>query len=329
MVDLPGRTALCVDARMPTSADLIAEAMLKAFPKLENRWHYVEAPLETIEPSNSCLLAAVHACGGLSDTVIGKAISGNAPIALVPCCHTMSERKGFMPHPFSHDKGSVAALKFTVSAVSENNAKLGSVVDSLRMTALSRAGFRVEEEFLPYEFTAQNRLILGFASSTKSPYRSALGTQRLGRAITKNLFTLPTSDDEASIALCAEAAGRKAAAKRKAKPSPFRDVSCWLHEANNSSTADPPLTAIGLEKFANLRLRNLNSSIIARVTVQDSYNRSIDGRRAETYRIVYEMPITDDGALAPADTDRAKLNWLHGTVISDIETRFPGTKIRT
>lgn len=82
------RTAICIDKRMPGSAEKVANVMLQQWPQLASRWDYVEGKLDAIEPCSSTLLCGIHACGPLSDQIISLAIQANAPLALVPCCHT-------------------------------------------------------------------------------------------------------------------------------------------------------------------------------------------------------------------------------------------------
>lgn len=180
------RTAVCIDRRMPASAEKIEQAMLRAFPQLESRWQFVEADAAQLEPHPSCVLAAVHACGGLSDALVELAIAARAPVALVPCCHSF---KRWVPHalllhatagderggalaaigagagaggefaPFAHAEGEERrALVERVLAGGERSA--ADFIDGARVAALQAAGFAVARERIPVELTAKNRLLL-------------------------------------------------------------------------------------------------------------------------------------------------------------------------
>ena len=67
---LPPRTALCVDRHMPPSAEVLAEAVLEWRPTLQQRRHFAEGPLASVQPHASCVLASVHANIGHNCRVI-------------------------------------------------------------------------------------------------------------------------------------------------------------------------------------------------------------------------------------------------------------------
>ena len=86
------------------------------------------------------LVVSVHACGALSDLVLGRAISARAPVALLPCCHDARTCDtggllGFLPLPLA--------------------------VDATRVARLRAAAYDVVTQTIPAEITPHNRLIMG------------------------------------------------------------------------------------------------------------------------------------------------------------------------
>jgi hypothetical protein len=217
--NIPTRTAICIDLRMPPSAIAIAKSMRKHFfPILPNnddeegnngddsnddesilydrRWTYVQTGLQDIRTDSSTLLVSVHACGTLSDYLIEMAIQSNyAPLALVPCCHTYSIRKGYTPHPIyapnnitakevgyhiekqqqqqqqQQGNGATASLSLaaatttTTTTAAYKNKKfqiIENVIDKVRLITLQNAygSNNVVLQTLPEIFTERNRLFL-------------------------------------------------------------------------------------------------------------------------------------------------------------------------
>eukprot|EP00957_Ditylum_brightwellii_P085264 6484780-Ditylum_brightwellii.AAC.1 len=158
-MDPNNRTAVCVDRRMPQSAEKFAQTMISQFPHLEPKWSYVQTDLTTVEAHPSTLMTSVHACGTLSDFLVDMAIGANAPLALVPCCHTVDSNKGYKPHILSGlDTEDVSSMV----AAQRNDARttIGDIVDGVRSNSLKNAGYNVKEAMLPLMFTQKNRLML-------------------------------------------------------------------------------------------------------------------------------------------------------------------------
>lgn len=209
-------TAVCIDRRKPAAADIIAKAMLHRYPHLHDRWTYIQADvLSTIDPHSSCLMASVHACGTLSDVLIELSIEHTAPLAIVPCCHTINSRMGYQPHALSGmDNTDVVALvqKEKEKRQQEQNGEerqqwgkhevtLANAVDSVRCLTMRNAGYHVKEVMLPEKFTPRNRLLLG-----EPPIQQKQNNYCKRPAATANemppMFCVPLADDPESIALC-------------------------------------------------------------------------------------------------------------------------------
>ena len=144
------RTAVCVDVRMPASADTLGAAMLERWPELQGSLDYVEGGLEKVQADSGILLTAVHACGPLTDAVLERAVSGGAPVAVMPCCHSL--RKQPLPP--------VPGL--TLELLTERATAMGAIdaIDGARVDALSAAGYSVEERRVDPAVTPYNRLLL-------------------------------------------------------------------------------------------------------------------------------------------------------------------------
>jgi hypothetical protein len=156
-------TAFCLDSKMPKSADVIYTEMLHRWPQLQGRFDFVEANLEQLRPDPSCLLASVHACGGLSDLLVATAVSSKAPIAVVPCCHSRKNMK-FLEVIAAASLHANEEYQAIVDVPSDQAfPDLADRLDEARITALRKAGFDVRADYLPELFTGKTRLISGVA----------------------------------------------------------------------------------------------------------------------------------------------------------------------
>ncbi len=133
--------AICVDARRPPSAALLAAALEERWPRLRGRVRYEERPLEEIRAHPGDLLVSVHACGTLTDRVLDVALAARARVAVLPCCQEVATRDPLASGLRGWLDGSLA-------------------VDVARAARLVVAGYRVRTQTIPDEVTPKNRLLL-------------------------------------------------------------------------------------------------------------------------------------------------------------------------
>jgi hypothetical protein len=303
------RTVVCVDRRMPPSAHTIAAAMLDRFPELEGRWSYVSADLAAVVPHPSCVLTSVHACGTLSDGIIAMAIDSSAPLAMVPCCHTVNqERMGYRPHVLAGmDAEQVAALveeRKKEQAHAKHEA-VAAVVDEVRCRTLRNAGYAVEEAMLPEAFTARNRLLL--AEPPTSSRRVGVVNQKSrpffqrqtegGRMPPPPHIRIPLVDDPESIAHCHAVSVKACATTETIVQIPRHlsltlAMSIWLTRTGRKDSADhSDLTAESLQAVANQCCGEMEETEAIQCTVEafgDVQVQSTTGRGSQLYRFKYE-----------------------------------------
>jgi hypothetical protein len=140
LLDDSSGSAIAVDAKEVRSATTLARALATRWPRLEGRVERRTGDLSAVALTPADLVVSVHACGPLSDTVIGLALAARAPVALLPCCHDLRSCDaggllGFLPAPLA--------------------------IDATRVARLRAAGYEVVTQTIPVEITPHNRLILG------------------------------------------------------------------------------------------------------------------------------------------------------------------------
>jgi len=139
LLDDSSPQALAVDRRLPKSAATLAASLRQDWPRLQGRIHYVEADLANVRLLPGDLVVSAHACGGLTDLVLDRAIAAGARVALLPCCHDLKHAdlgglEGWL-------EGSLA-------------------VDVARVARLRMQGYRVFTQQIPGEVTPKNRLLM-------------------------------------------------------------------------------------------------------------------------------------------------------------------------
>lgn len=140
LLDDTSPTAVAVDARIPDNARRLSEILLKRWPRLKNRIQYVEADIDQVEIFPGDLVVSAHACGGLTDAVMDRAMEKNAAVAVLPCCHDTKQ---------SDLMGLEGWMDKTL------------VIDCLRAVKLSQHGYQVLTREIPVDITPKNRLLMG------------------------------------------------------------------------------------------------------------------------------------------------------------------------
>jgi hypothetical protein len=140
LLDDTSRSALAVDAKPVPSAARLSESLVARWPRLAGRIERRTGDLGQVPLADDDLVVSVHACGALSDTVLGRAVAARARLALLPCCHDARTcdtggLAGFLPVPLA--------------------------VDATRVARLRAAGYDVVTQTLPEAITPHNRLIIG------------------------------------------------------------------------------------------------------------------------------------------------------------------------
>lgn len=140
LLDDTSETALAVDRRMPKSAGILAEAMVRAWPRLAGRIELGALPIAEVALRSSDVVVSAHACGSLTDEVLDLAIAASARVVVLPCCQ--AEGKG--------DLGGVGGWVDGALAI-----------DLTRAANLRAHGYTVYTQTIPAEITPKNRLLLG------------------------------------------------------------------------------------------------------------------------------------------------------------------------
>lgn len=140
LLDDSSPEALVVERTIPPSAPTLYAAMLDCWPRLADRVRFIDDDLGSVPLTASDIVVSSHACGALTDAVLGRAADARARVAVLPCCHDFD----------SCDPGSLSGWLDPALAV-----------DVMRAVALERRGYRVWTQAIPASITPKNRLLMG------------------------------------------------------------------------------------------------------------------------------------------------------------------------
>jgi methyltransferase family protein len=140
LLDDSSASALVVDKTVPPSSARLHDALVRAWPRLSGRIVFVAGGLDDVEILSTDIVVSSHACGGLTDRVLDRAVAARARVAVLPCCHDLSmsdggELSGWVDGP--------------------------TAIDIVRALGLKRQGYRIWTQAIPADITPQNRLLLG------------------------------------------------------------------------------------------------------------------------------------------------------------------------
>ena len=147
LLDDTSPSAVAIDARLPGSAARIAEAMSVAWPRLAGRVLLEQRSIADSALDSHDVVVATHACGALTDLVIEHAISVDARLAVLPCCHDEE----------TCDDGGLRGWL-----------DLETAVDVTRAARLRAHGYKVHTQTIPRAITAKNRLLIALPAGADS-----------------------------------------------------------------------------------------------------------------------------------------------------------------
>jgi hypothetical protein len=135
-----GSEGLAIDAKIPKNAGKLSLSLLERWPRLENRIHYRQMRIQDVQINPDDLVVSAHACGGLTDLIIDTAVSANARLAVLPCCHNL--KTGATGNLSNWMDGSLA-------------------IDTVRALSLASRGYKITTQKIPGTITPKNRLLMG------------------------------------------------------------------------------------------------------------------------------------------------------------------------
>jgi hypothetical protein len=154
LLDDSSPDALIVDRSIPRSATTLHEVLVETWPRLTGRARFIAADLGSVSITDRDLVVSSHACGALTDAVLGLAADARARVAVLPCCHDLQ----------ACDAGGLAGWLDPALAI-----------DVMRATRLEARGYAVRTLTIPNTITPMNRLLLG-TPRLSHPTGSTAGT---------------------------------------------------------------------------------------------------------------------------------------------------------
>ncbi len=139
LLDDSSPEALAVDRALPKSAATLEASLCEAWPRLRGRTRFLQMDLGDVPLQAGDLVVSAHACGGLTDLVLARAVAVGACVAVLPCCHTLKGAdlgglEGWLDGPLA--------------------------LDATRAARLRAQNYRVFTQTIPGDITPKNRLLM-------------------------------------------------------------------------------------------------------------------------------------------------------------------------
>ena len=161
-------SALVVDASLPPSAERLQASLVAAWPRLRDRVAFVRAALETVRIEPDDVVVSCHACGGLTDQVLGLAVRARARVAVLPCCHAVRDpHRTRVAGQYLANRLDAGSLFAPAGLEGWMDAALAQDVD--RAHRLAVAGYDVWTQTIPPDITPKNRLLAGAPRPRTAP----------------------------------------------------------------------------------------------------------------------------------------------------------------
>jgi SAM-dependent methyltransferase len=139
LLDDSSPEAVAVDQSLPKSAATLEASLCVEWPRLQGRVSYIKADLRDVPLHRDDLVVSAHACGGLTDLILERAVEVGACVAVLPCCHDLR----------NSDLGGLEGWLVGPMAI-----------DATRVARLRGQRYRVFTQVIPGDITPKNRLLM-------------------------------------------------------------------------------------------------------------------------------------------------------------------------
>ena len=140
ILDDSSSAAVVVDKSLPPSSAKLHQVLVGEWPRLAGRVTFDASGIEEVLLLSTDVVVSSHACGGLTDLVLSRAVAARARVAVLPCCHDFEacdagELGGWVDRPVA--------------------------IDIVRALRLKAQGYRIWTQAIPAAITPKHRLLIG------------------------------------------------------------------------------------------------------------------------------------------------------------------------